>query len=129
MPTGSPLLEPTRRVLIVDDNADIVESLSRGLRAQGYDVETAHDGLDAIEKAVRFRPHVVVLDLLLPILSGWDVARTLRRVRLFARPLLIALSGLGGEEHRAASRAAGFELHLRKPVRLATLTTIINKIQ
>jgi len=117
-------------VLIVDDSADITHSLSRGLRALGYDVETACDGLDAIEKAVRFRPTIVVLDLLLPVLSGWDVARTLRRVHLFANPRLIALSGLGSEQHRAASQAAGFEQHLTKPVRLAALTRVLeNSVQ
>jgi CheY-like chemotaxis protein len=113
------------RVLVVDDNVDITQSLSRALRSLGYRVETAGDGLDAIETAVKFRPNVVVLDLMLPILSGWDVARTLRSVALFARPKLIALSGLGAEQHRAASRSAGFEHHLTKPVSLSKLQLLL----
>jgi len=114
------------RLLIVDDNHDVTQALSRALGGGNYQVETANDGLAAIERAVQFRPQVVLLDLMLPVLSGWDVARTLRRVPLFAGPRLIALSAFGSEQHRAASLAAGFEQHLLKPIGITKLKEILD---
>src|SRR5690242_18412961 len=91
------------RVLVVDDQADMVVLLSLGLAKLGYEVDVALDGLTALEKAVAFRPHIVVVDLVLPIIDGWELAERLRSNAVFRRPRLVALSGLGDARHRARS--------------------------
>jgi PAS domain S-box-containing protein len=105
-----------RRVLVADDNADAVESLATLLRLAGHSVQIAHDGAAAIALAETARPDVVVLDLGMPRLSGFDVARWLRRQPWGADIRLIAVTGWGQEEDRRRSREAGFDSHLTKPV-------------
>jgi CheY-like chemotaxis protein len=103
-------------VLAVDDNADAVESLALLLAGQGHEVRTAHDGPDALELAEAFRPEVVILDVGLPCMDGYEVARRLRERRPKQNLFLVALTGYGREEDRRRSREAGFDLHLVKPV-------------
>jgi two-component system CheB/CheR fusion protein len=105
-----------RRVLVVDDNVDAVESLATLLRLAGHSVQIAHDGAAAIALAETARPDVAVLDLGMPRLSGFDVARWLRRQPWGADIRLIAVTGWGQEEDRRRSREAGFDSHLTKPV-------------
>jgi CheY-like chemotaxis protein len=106
------------RVLVVDDNVDSAQSMSLLLGLEGYQVECAYDGEEALVRAAQFRPHVVLLDLGLPRFSGYEVAR---RLRGEAGPpvdpsvLLVAVSGYGRERDRQAAREAGFDLHLTKP--------------
>ncbi len=112
-----PLFRTTRRrVLVVDDNEDAVESLAMLLRMSGHSVQVAHDGASAIELAETARPDVVVLDLGMPRMSGFEVARWLRRQPWGADVRLIAVTGWGQEEDRRRSREAGFDRHLTKPV-------------
>jgi len=106
------------RVLVVDDNVDSAQSMSLLLGLEGYQVECAYDGEEALLRAERFRPHVVLLDLGLPRFSGYEVARRLRgETGAPADPslLLVAVSGYGRERDRQAAREAGFDLHLTKP--------------
>lgn len=106
------------RVLVVDDNVDSAQSMSLLLGLEGYQVECAYDGEEALASAERFRPHVVLLDLGLPRVSGYEVARRLRgETGLPADPsvLIVAVSGYGRERDRQAAREAGFDLHLTKP--------------
>ncbi len=112
----SPVAAPPRRVLVVDDNVDTAESLALLLRLRGHEVEVAHDGPAALEKAGSFHPEVVLLDIGLPGLDGYQVASRLRRRRRTARALLVALTGYGQEEDRSRARQAGFDDHLTKPV-------------
>jgi CheY-like chemotaxis protein len=105
-----------RRVLVVDDNADAVASLAELLRLDGHEVREATDGREALAQADEFRPEVVLLDLGLPGLDGWEVAAALRRRAGGGRALLVAISGYGRSEDRARSQAAGIDLHLVKPV-------------
>ena len=103
------------RVLVVDDNVDSAQSMSLLLGLEGYQVECAYDGEEALTRAGSFQPDVVLLDLGLPRFSGYEVARRLRAEPAGDAQLLVAVSGYGRERDRQAARAAGFDLHLTKP--------------
>jgi len=103
------------RVLIVEDNLDQVRTLSMLLTLEGYEVDYAINGYAAIDVAERFKPDVVLLDLGLPGLDGFDVCKWLRRHAGLERTRIIAVTGYGTEADRAKARAAGCEHHLTKP--------------
>ena len=107
---------PARRVLVVDDQPDSTDSLALFLRLRGHEVRTASDGPSALEEFARYRPEVVFLDLGLPGMSGYDVARRLRAMPEARDVRLVALTGYGTEADREQTRAAGFDVHLAKPV-------------
>jgi CheY-like chemotaxis protein len=104
------------RVLVIEDNQDAAETLRDLLELAGSTVETAYSGTAGIEVARRFRPEVVLCDIGLPGLDGYQVAAALRRDPATAGARLIAVTGYGAEEDRQRSRAAGFECHLVKPL-------------
>jgi PAS domain S-box-containing protein len=115
-----------RKVLVVDDNQDAAKSLGRMLVLAGQDVRLAHDGQAAIDVAETFRPDVILLDIGLPALNGYEVCRHLRE-RLWTRTVpIIALTGWGQEEDRRRSADAGFDLHLVKPIDGAQLRQAMN---
>ena len=116
------------RVLIVDDNADAVETLAMILRLWQHEVQVAHDGTQALQVAAAFRPDVVLLDIGLPGMSGYEVARHLRKQTGKRDMVLVALTGYGQEEDLRRSREAGFDLHLVKPVRPETLQVLLGKV-
>ncbi len=106
-----------RRVLVVDDNADAANSLARLLtRLYGQDVRVSNDGASALEAAEEFRPEVVLLDIGMPEMDGYEVARRLRSRPGFEQTLLVALTGWGQQSDRRRSAEAGFDRHLVKPV-------------
>jgi CheY-like chemotaxis protein len=105
-----------RRILVVDDNADSAESLALLLQLSGHVVRTEFDGGAAVEAAREFAPDIVLLDIGLPVLSGYEVAQRIRQAKGSPRPLLVALTGWGQEEDRRRSTEAGFDTHLVKPV-------------
>ncbi len=105
-----------RRILVVDDNVDAADSLAVLLRLLGNDVRTAPDGPAALEAARAYRPDVVLLDLGLPRMSGYEVCRRLRAGHFANGPLVVALTGYGQDEDRRRTREAGFDHHLVKPV-------------
>jgi CheY-like chemotaxis protein len=109
-------LQPACRILVVDDNRDAAESLAMLLRQVGHDTRTAHDGLEAIQAAATFRPDVVLLDIGLPKLDGYEVARRIRQRQWGKKMLLTALTGWGQDEDKRRSQLAGFDHHLTKPV-------------
>ncbi|MBI1918938.1 MAG: response regulator [Planctomycetes bacterium] len=112
----SQIQNPTcRRVLIVDDNVDAANSLALMLRLQGHEVLVVHEGPAALEAATEFGPDVGVLDLGMPGMDGYELARRLRRLPGLESVLLIALTGWGQEEFRRRSKEAGFDHHLVKP--------------
>jgi PAS domain S-box-containing protein len=121
--------EDGHRILVVDDNEDGAESLSLLLELMGNQVRTAHDGLAAVESAAEFAPHVVLLDLGLPKLNGYEAARRIRALAGGADMLLIALTGWGSAVDRQRSRAAGFDHHLVKPVDMAALRQILAHVR
>jgi two-component system CheB/CheR fusion protein len=104
------------RVLVVDDNADAAESLALLLRFQGHEVEVAFDGPSALDTAGSFHPDVVLLDIGLPGLDGYQVASQLRQRHGTSKALLVALTGYGQEDDQRLAREAGFDHHLTKPV-------------
>jgi signal transduction histidine kinase/CheY-like chemotaxis protein len=113
---GEPPATTVRRILVVDDNRDSVEFLTRLLNLTGYETDTAQDGLQAMEAAGRFRPDVILLDIGLPKLNGYDVAREIREQPWGKDMVLVALTGWGQEEDRRRAQEAGFNHHLTKPV-------------
>jgi signal transduction histidine kinase/CheY-like chemotaxis protein len=115
---------PSRRILVVEDNADMAAGLQQLLQMEGHAVEVAPDGRSALQQSARWRPDTVILDLELPDLDGREVARNIRRAATRPYPRLIALSG-SGEVDRGAMRAAGFDNCLSKPACLAELTAAI----
>jgi signal transduction histidine kinase len=104
-----------RRVLVVDDNVDAAESTAAFLRLEGHEVKAVHDGLQALASLKVFDPHVVVLDIGLPGLDGYAVARQLRERGDTSHVLLIALTGYGQKEDRARAAESGFDYHFVKP--------------
>jgi CheY-like chemotaxis protein len=113
------------RVLVVEDNLDAAESLATLLRVWGHDVQVAHDGLKALEVAREQRPEVVLLDIGLPGLDGYQVARRLREDIGLDTSLLVAMTGYGQPEDRRRSREAGIHHHFVKPVEPMVLRNLL----
>jgi PAS domain S-box-containing protein len=125
-PAGAPQPAPAgRRVLVVDDNRDAAESMAALLQLLGHDVRVATDGPSAIARAVESRPDIVLCDIGLPLMDGYQVVAELRARPGFAATRFVALTGYGREEDMKRSRAAGFDAHLVKPADLATLTAVL----
>lgn len=116
-----------RRVLVVDDNRDTATSCAQLFHALGHDVRTAFDGLEAIEVAHSFRPEVIFLDIGLPGMNGYDVAKTLRKEG-FNDESIIAVTGYGQPEDRQRSQDAGFDEHLVKPVQQDALVSVLHRV-
>ncbi|MBI2891928.1 MAG: response regulator [Deltaproteobacteria bacterium] len=111
------------RILVVDDNEDSADLMAEVLRGLGHDVRTALDGPTALDLAVDFRPQVALLDIGLPGMDGYEVARRLRELDDDVR--VIAVTGFSRDGDRARSLAAGFDAHLVKPVDLEALRTSV----
>jgi signal transduction histidine kinase len=112
-----------RRVLVVDDNRDAADTLADALAALGHETRCAYDGLAAVQLARGFDPEVVLLDLGLPVLDGYEVARQIRAVGTRAR--LVAVTGYGQESDRRRTRESGFDSHLVKPIRMEDLAGVL----
>jgi CheY-like chemotaxis protein/anti-sigma regulatory factor (Ser/Thr protein kinase) len=124
--SSSPGISPvSRRILVVDDNRDAAEALSELLQIRGHETRTAFDGLEALQIAEAFRPEVVLLDIGLPKLNGYEVAQQLRREPWARSITLIALTGWGQDDDRRRTREAGFDAHLVKPVDHALLAKLL----
>jgi two-component system CheB/CheR fusion protein len=117
-----------RRILVVDDNTDAAESTALLLGLEGHEVEVAGDGPSALVRAKDFRPEVVLLDIGLPEMDGYDVARRLREAPGSAEIMLIAHSGYAGEEHVERVRQAGFDHYLVKPASIHQLNELITSL-
>jgi len=124
---GEPAPPPShsRRILVVDDNRDAADSLAYLLQFHGHETELAYDGLAAVQAARSFQPAVILMDLGLPKLDGYEAARQIREQRADKRPLMIALTGWGQEEDRRRSAEAGYDAHLVKPVALDALLKLL----
>jgi CheY-like chemotaxis protein/anti-sigma regulatory factor (Ser/Thr protein kinase) len=114
------------RVLVIDDNRDSADSASDVLRLLGNQVETAYDGASGVATAARLKPHVILLDLAMPGMDGFEVRRRLRE-HGSADAYLVAMTGFGNEEDKRRTRAAGFDAHLTKPVELDALVSLLNE--
>ena len=120
---------PQRRVLVVDDNRDAAESLAMMLGIMGHEVRTAHGGEAGVAAAAEFRPEVVLMDLGMPKVDGYEAARRIRAEPWGDAPFLVALTGFGADEDRRRTHDAGFDRHLVKPVALDALTESLAGMQ
>ena len=122
--TPHPAPPAATRILVVDDNEDAAELLSVALADRGHTVAVAGDGATAIARAVEFKPRVVLLDIGLPGIDGYEVAARLRKQPELGDCLIIGITGYGQEQDRRRSRDAGFDEHLVKPVDLNQLWSL-----
>jgi CheY-like chemotaxis protein/anti-sigma regulatory factor (Ser/Thr protein kinase) len=120
---------PTRpcRVLLVDDNRDFATTMATILQVHGHEVKVAHDGERGLALAESFVPDVAFLDIGMPKINGYDLARRLRAIGALADVYLISITGWGQDADLARGRAAGFDVHLVKPVEPAQILAILNR--
>src|SRR6266567_8299662 len=117
-----------RRVLVVDDNRDSADTMAALLNAWGHDVRTLYDGQSVVSIAAEYQPDIVLLDIGLPKINGYDLARQLRTTADLRPVILVAFTGYGQDEDRRRAREAGFDYHLVKPLEPAALEKIIDSI-
>jgi len=120
-----PLSRTARHILVVEDNPDARETLAMLLELAGHRVEVAEDGATGLEKALALQPEVALVDVGLPRMDGYEVARRIRSSKGIRRPFLVALTGYGAPEDRDRALAAGFDAHLVKPVDPETLAAVL----
>lgn len=119
----------TFRILVADDNTDAAQSLAALLRMYGHDVQIAENGTRALQLAKEFQAEVAFLDIGMPNMTGYEVARRLRKIDEMAAIRLVAVTGWGTDEDRALSKDAGFNIHLTKPVSPATVIKLIEELR
>jgi len=121
-----PVFPPSHRILVVDDKIDGARSLAMILSMQGHQVETAYDGPSAIEAVRTFGPEIVLLDIGLPGMSGYEVAKHLQLEPGRDKMIVVALTGYGQDEDKLRAIEAGFDSHLVKPTSLQALASVIS---
>jgi CheY-like chemotaxis protein len=114
--------------MVVEDNLDIAESLAMLLESQGHEVRVVNNGGAALDEAQVNVPDVILLDIGLPDMDGYEVARRMRQHPRFKGVVLVALTGYGRDQDRQQSRAAGFDYHMVKPVNLDTLQELVARL-
>ncbi len=124
----APAPRACRRILVVDDNVDSAQCMEMLLKIDGHEVYVAHDGRAAIDTAQMFHPQVVLLDIGLPKMDGYEVARRLREWPEMRKAVLIALTGYGRPEDHRLSEQAGFDYHLTKPVNPNKVQDIVDSL-
>ena len=127
-PLGTAVLRPRSapgRLLFVDDNVDAVETLAEAFRLDGHEVRVAHAGPQALRELEQYVPDVILLDIGLPGMSGYEIVGLLRKDARLARTLMVALTGFGQDSDRKRAREAGFDEHLVKPVDLEVITALV----
>lgn len=113
------------RILVVDDNQDTAQSMGELLEILGHQTKVAFDGPKAVELAIAFKPDLVLLDIGLPMVDGYEVARRMRLVESLQDATLIALTGYGRDEDREKARESGFDKHFTKPIDLNDLQKLL----
>jgi len=127
--TSDPAAMTACRILVVDDNRDSALTLAMLLKMNGHQTQTAHDGLEAVSSAEVFLPDVILLDIGMPKLNGYEACRRIREQPWGQKMVLVALTGWGQDEDRRNSKDAGFNGHIVKPVDLAALTKLLSELQ
>ena len=125
---GTETVGPKKRLLIVDDLKDSADSLAMLLGLKGHEVHTAYNGEEAVAAAMKYEPEVILLDIGMPRVNGYDTCRLIRQKLAGHRVFLIALTGWGKEDDRTRSKEAGFDLHIVKPVDPETLSRLIEEL-
>jgi CheY-like chemotaxis protein len=120
-------LEPSARlrVHLVDDNRDAVDSLAGWMGMFGYETHVSYTGTEALEDAIAFEPDVMLIDIMLPGIDGYQLAAALREKDAFKRVVFIAVTGLGDQEYQGRCKEAKFNLHFAKPVDLDVLQAVL----
>jgi CheY-like chemotaxis protein len=111
--------------LVVDDNRDAANVMARALQLMGHEAHTAYDGLEGLQAAAAMRPDVILLDIGLPKMNGYEAARHIRQQEWGKQMQLIALSGWGQDEDKRRAIEAGFDHHITKPVEIRALQTVL----
>ena len=117
------------RILIVDDHEDTAEMLSMLLTGKGHETQVALDGTAALVAAAAFQPHIGLLDLSLPGMSGYELAHRLRAMPGLTHIRLVAVTGHGSDAHRARARSAGFHDHMLKPVNPEAVEAVLASVR
>lgn len=123
----TPALTPQKRIFIVEDDETLAESLARLLRKLGHEVSTAYSGADGLVRIPPFKPDVIFVDIAMPDMNGYQVARELRKMPDLDRTLIVALTGFGEDSYRQQSHQAGFDAHLVKPIGIKEITEILSR--
>lgn len=118
---------PIRRILIVDDNITAAESLGKLLELRGHTIARAYTGTDALDTAREYDPDIIILDIGLPDMDGYEVAQHLRKEEF--KSALIALTGYGLDEDKVRAKESGFDYHLTKPIGLAEIEEVFARIK
>lgn len=118
----------SHRILLVDDEDDILEFIRYNLLKAGYEVHTAHNGAEGIEQATIHRPHLILLDVMMPVMDGIETCRALRADPDLRETMIVFLSALGEEEHQIAGFGAGADDYIAKPIKLPILMSRIQAI-
>ncbi|HYL23699.1 MAG TPA: response regulator [Burkholderiales bacterium] len=118
----------TKRVLIADHNRDWADGLALLLEEQGYAVRTTYDGREAIEAARTFQPDIVVLDIRMPRLTGYEAARVFHRHPQSTRPILVAITAWAGESGKLRAEMSGFDYYLAKPAEPAEILELLKNL-
>ena len=116
------------RVLVVDDDKDGAQTFAYLLAGLGHETRHLTEPARVLPMVARFEPHIVFLDLAMPVLNGWELAEALRRLYAYDRLRLIALTAHGGDQDRIRSRQAGFDAHILKPVSMDLVESIIAEL-
>jgi CheY-like chemotaxis protein len=127
MDPGLPESQSAKRILVADDNRDWADALALLLRAEGHTVLTSCDGREALEAARDFLPQIVVLDIRMPHMTGFEAARVFSKLSASTRPVLIAMSGWPGEAEKLRATMAGFDHYFGKPVSPADILELVKK--
>lgn len=117
-----------RSILIVDDNIDILISLEMLLDLMGYMVATASNGFEAIDTARTFHPDLILMDIGMPQLDGYAVAKEIRKQSWGEKIFIVALTGWGQEQDKQHAKEAGFDFHITKPIKMDMLKSVLSKI-
>ena len=129
LPESQPTARASSRILIVDDNRDAAMSLAMLFEMNGSETHTAHDGHEAIDSAARIRPDVILLDIGLPVLNGFEACRAIRQHPWSKSIVIVALTGLGQDDDRLRSYEAGFDGHVIKPADFGELTRLLDTLR
>jgi CheY-like chemotaxis protein len=121
--TENPLTK--RRILVADDNADAASSLGMLFEMMGHEVCVVHDGVKAVERAATFRPDIILLDIGMPQLNGYDACARIRQQPSSKGTLIVALTGWTQDDKKQRSQEVGFDFHLIKPVELPALEKLL----
>ena len=115
------------RIMVVDDNRDAADALSEALQFLGYQTQVAYDAFNALEKVAQFKPQVMLLDIGMPGMDGYELTRRLRSMPELGKPRLIAVTGMAQDSDRTRAIQAGFDEHFVKPLDLARLEFILSR--